>query len=39
MLTTIRGSEFKEIYPSQTKILEGRTNVSERGFEALFNFL
>jgi len=25
-----------EIYPSQTKILEGRTNISERVFEALF---
>jgi hypothetical protein len=25
-----------QIYPSQTKILEGRTNLSERDFEALF---
>jgi hypothetical protein len=27
---------FQKIYPSQTKILEGRTNISERIFEALF---
>jgi hypothetical protein len=25
-----------ELYPSQTKILEGRTNISEHVFEALF---
>ena len=25
------------IYPSQTKIMEGRTNISECVFEALFN--
>jgi hypothetical protein len=25
-----------EIYPSKTKILEGRANISERVFEALF---
>ncbi len=30
-----RGSAF-ELYPAQTKILEGRTNLSERVFEALF---
>jgi hypothetical protein len=28
-----------QFYPSQTKILEGRTNISERGFEAIFNVL
>ena len=27
---------FKQLYPSQTKILDGRTNVSECFFEALF---
>jgi len=26
-------------YPSQTKILEGRTNISERVFEALFKYV
>ena len=25
-----------QVYPSQTKILEGRTNISEHVFEALF---
>jgi len=28
-----------EIYAPQTKILEGRTNISECVFEALFNVL
>jgi hypothetical protein len=29
-------ARHNEIYPSPTKILEGRTNISERVFEALF---
>jgi len=28
-----------KLYPSQTKILEGRTNISEFVFEALFNVM
>ncbi len=30
------GDETLKIYPPQTKILEDRTNISERVFEALF---
>jgi hypothetical protein len=39
-LTTILDKPaFSRIYAPQTKILEGRTNISERVFEALFNVL
>jgi hypothetical protein len=33
------GQAMGKIYAPQTKILEGRTNLSERAFEALFNVL
>jgi hypothetical protein len=33
------GYESLQSYPSQTKIWEGRTNLSEQVFEALFNVL
>jgi hypothetical protein len=35
-LDNLHFDDFVKIYPSQTKILEGRTNISERIFEALF---
>jgi len=36
LLATLKLLLLLLLYPSQTKILEGRTNISERIFEALF---
>jgi len=37
--TSKKEDDDDEVYAPQTKILEGRTNLSEGVFEALFNVL